>query len=65
MDGARLGYGLMSENTDVTIKDVANYCDIFYIGGTKIGALCGEAIVFTKTMNLRISQQLLNIMVRY
>lgn len=38
----------MSENTDVTIKDVANYCDIFYIGGTKIGALCGEAIVFTK-----------------
>lgn len=48
MDGARLGYGLMSENTDVTIKDVAKYCDIFYIGGTKIGALCGEAIVFTK-----------------
>ena len=48
MDGARLGYGLMSENTDVTIEDVAKYCDIFYIGGTKIGALCGEAIVFTK-----------------
>ena len=33
---------------DVTIKDVANYCDIFYIGGTKIGALCGEAIDLLK-----------------
>ena len=48
MDGARLGYGLMSDNTDVTIEDIAKYCDVFYIGGTKIGALCGEAIVFTK-----------------
>ena len=48
MDGARLGYGLMSDETDVTIEDIAKYCDIFYIGGTKIGALCGEAIVFTK-----------------
>ena len=37
----------MSNETDVTIEDIANYCDIFYIGGTKIGALCGEAIVFT------------------
>ena len=48
MDGARLGYGLMSDGTDLTIQDIAQYCDIFYIGGTKIGALCGEAIVFTK-----------------
>lgn len=48
MDGARLGYGLMSDYSDMTIEDVANYCDIFYIGGTKIGALCGEAVVFTK-----------------
>lgn len=48
MDGARLGYGLMSDNSDLTIQDIAKYCDIFYIGGTKIGALCGEAIVFTK-----------------
>jgi len=48
MDGARLGYGLMSNQTNVTIEDVAKYCDVFYIGGTKIGALCGEAIVFTK-----------------
>lgn len=48
MDGARLGYGLMSDQSDLTIEDVAKYCDIFYIGGTKIGVLCGEAIVFTK-----------------
>lgn len=48
MDGARLGYVLLSDHSDMTIEDVANYCDIFYIGGTKIGALCGEAVVFTK-----------------
>ncbi len=47
MDGARLGYGLMSNGTDVTLPDVARLCDIFYIGGTKVGALCGEALVFT------------------
>ncbi len=47
LDGARLGYGLMSTGTDVTLKDIANLCDAFYIGGTKVGALCGEAIVFT------------------
>ncbi|MBR5782810.1 MAG: low specificity L-threonine aldolase [Clostridia bacterium] len=48
MDGARLGYGLMSRQTDVTLEDVARLCDVFYIGGTKVGALCGEAVVFTK-----------------
>ncbi len=48
MDGARLGYGLMSYDTDVTLADIAKYCDVFYIGGTKVGALCGEAVVFTK-----------------
>lgn len=48
MDGARLGYGLMSNETDVTLSKVAEYCDVFYIGGTKVGALCGEAVVFTK-----------------
>lgn len=48
MDGARLGYALMSKNTDLTLKDIAELCDIFYIGGTKVGALCGEAVVFTK-----------------
>lgn len=47
MDGARLAYGLMSHNTDVTLQDIANLCDVFYIGGTKAGALCGEAVVFT------------------
>ncbi len=48
MDGARLGYGLMSRDTDVTLPVIAEYCDAFYIGGTKVGALCGEALVFTK-----------------
>ena len=47
LDGARMGYGLMSYETDVTLADIANYCDGFYIGGTKVGALCGEAVVFT------------------
>jgi len=48
LDGARLGYGLMSRDTDVSLADIAELCDVFYIGGTKIGALCGEAVVFTK-----------------
>lgn len=48
MDGARLGYGLMSRDTDVTLKDIADLCDVFYIGGTKVGALCGEAVVFPR-----------------
>ncbi len=48
LDGARLGYGLMSYDTDVTLPDIAALCDVFYVGGTKVGALCGEAIVFTK-----------------
>lgn len=47
MDGARLGYGLMSTGTDLTLLDIADLCDAFYIGGTKVGALCGEAVVFT------------------
>ena len=47
LDGARLGYGLMSRDTDVTLSDIAELCDVFYIGGTKVGALCGEAVVFT------------------
>ena len=48
LDGARLGYGLMSNRTDVTLPNIAELCDVFYIGGTKVGALCGEAVVFTK-----------------
>ena len=46
MDGARLGYGLMAKGTDVTLQDIARLTDVFYIGGTKVGALCGEAVVF-------------------
>ena len=48
LDGARLGYGLMSHATDVTLKDIAEYTDVFYIGGTKVGALFGEAVVFPR-----------------
>lgn len=48
LDGARLGYGLMSRDTDVTLADIAAFTDVFYIGGTKVGALCGEAIVFPR-----------------
>jgi len=45
LDGARLGYGLMAEGYDVTMADIARLCDVFYIGGTKVGALFGEAVV--------------------
>lgn len=48
LDGARLGYGLMSKASDMTLEDIARLTDVFYIGGTKVGALCGEAVVFTK-----------------
>lgn len=46
VDGARLGYGLMSPECDVTLQELAGLCDVFTIGGTKVGALCGEAVVF-------------------
>ena len=48
IDGARLGYGLTSDASDVTLPCIAHHCDVFYIGGTKVGALCGEAVVFPK-----------------
>lgn len=48
LDGARLGYGLMADRTDVTLEFISKICDVFYIGGTKVGALCGEAVVFQK-----------------
>ena len=48
LDGARLGYGIESRETDVTLHDIATLCHVFYIGGTKVGALCGEAVVFAK-----------------
>lgn len=44
-DGARLGYGIMAEGADVGLKDLARLCDVFYIGGTKVGAMFGEAVV--------------------
>jgi len=47
MDGARLGYGLTAKGNDVTLSDCARLCDVFYIGGTKVGALFGEAVVFS------------------
>ncbi len=48
IDGARLGYGLTSPDCDFDLPWLARHCDVFYIGGTKVGALCGEAVVFTK-----------------
>ena len=47
MDGARMAYGLMSEANDLTLADIAALCDAFYLGGTKCGALFGEALVLT------------------
>lgn len=47
IDGARMGYGLASEGCDVTLEDIARLADVFYIGGTKQGALFGEAVVIT------------------
>lgn len=61
IDGARLGYGLMSEKADLNLKELANLCDVFYIGGTKCGALFGEAVVFNnlniKNFKTLIKQQ--------
>lgn len=48
IDGARLGYGLMARDCDVTLPQLADLCDVFYIGGTKCGAYCGEAVVFPR-----------------
>jgi threonine aldolase len=47
-DGARLAYGLAAKDNDVTLPLLAEFCDIFYIGGTKCGALLGEAVVFSR-----------------
>lgn len=46
LDGARLGYGLAADGADITLPDIARLCDAFYIGGTKCGAMYGEAVVF-------------------
>ncbi|WP_165212035.1 threonine aldolase family protein [Streptococcus tangpeifui] len=47
LDGARLGYGLAAKETDLDLPTIAELTDVFYIGGTKMGALIGEAVVFT------------------
>ena len=47
LDGARMGYGLAASDNDVTLADLARLCDVFYIGGTKVGALFGEAVCIT------------------
>lgn len=48
LDGARLGYGLACRENELTLADIAELTDAFYIGGNKVGALFGEALVFTK-----------------
>jgi threonine aldolase len=48
IDGARLGYGLTSPACELTLPDIARLCDVFYIGGTKVGCFCGEAVVFPR-----------------
>ena len=47
VDGARLGYGLMASDNDISLADYARLCDVFYIGGTKVGAMFGEAVVIS------------------
>ena len=47
LDGARLGYGLTAQGNDLTMADLARLCDVFYIGGTKVGAMFGEAVVIS------------------
>ena len=47
LDGARLGYALTAQGNDLTLADIAKLCDVFYIGGTKVGALFGEAVVIS------------------
>lgn len=46
IDGARLGYALAANGNDVTLTDLPKLCEAFYIGGTKVGAMFGEAVVF-------------------
>ncbi|MFA6590300.1 MAG: low specificity L-threonine aldolase [Bacteroidales bacterium] len=48
LDGARLGYALAAEGNDLELEEIARVCDVFYIGGTKVGALFGEAVVITR-----------------
>ena len=50
LDGARMAYGIGAKNTDVSIADIAELTDVFYIGGTKVGAMFGEAVVITNLL---------------
>ena len=50
VDGARLGYALTADGNDIDLPFLARHCDAFYIGGTKVGALLGEALVYTRNM---------------
>lgn len=54
LDGARLGHALTAKNSDLTLDDISRLTDVFYIGGTKNGALLGEAIVFN---NVSLAQE--------
>jgi threonine aldolase len=47
LDGARLGYGIAADKNNLSLEDIAKLCDVFYIGGTKVGALFGEAVVIS------------------
>lgn len=58
IDGARLGYGLASDACDLNMEELADLCDVLYIGGTKVGALCGEAVVFT---NMKAPKQFITL----
>jgi threonine aldolase len=62
VDGARLGYGLMSDSSDITMSFLASHCDVFYIGGTKVGAMFGEAVVYT---NIRAPRYIFTIIKRH
>lgn len=53
LDGARLGYGLMAKDNDLALSDLAELCDVFYIGGTKVGAMFGEAVVISNPILAR------------
>ena len=53
IDGARMGYALAAEGADFTLKDIARLADVFYIGGTKLGTLFGEALVVTNRALLK------------
>jgi len=60
LDGARLAYALASSENDLSLEDITRLVDVFYIGATKCGALCGEAVVFKKApkrFTTRIKQQ--------